>query len=407
MAGVRSNPQPNGKFVGWFMDMNGKQRFFAGTTKKAETEQMAARLEDEHRQIRLGYRPAPKSADKHRATPIQEVVAEYMAWGRSQGGRGGRPWSAEHARKRTDTLAWWVKQLGLTVLSDLDGVLPRVEQALRGLQEAKKAGKTLQIYREALGAFCHWGVTRGYLIDDPLKGSVSFDTTPKTVRRAMTVAEIQLLLTKCSPKHRLLYEVAFTSGLRAGELRALRVKNLDTERRGVYLDAAWTKNRKPGFQPLPTALVERLAEEAAGKAPDDPLLFVTRHPACAIKRDLKLAGIPRWTPEGKVDFHACRTAYVTLVLETGCSVKEAQSLARHATPNLTMNTYGRSRQDRLSELAEAVGNRLVPGPDYAQCRTRLAAGAEGMNINSPETQGFRAVSQWRAQEDLNLQPSAS
>ncbi len=72
-----------------------------------------------------------------------------------------------------------------------------------------------------------------------------------------------------------------------------------------------------------------------------------------------------------------------------------------------MNTYGRSRQNRLAELAEAVGNKVIPGPDYAHCRTKLAAGAEGMNANSPETQGFRAVSGWRAQEDLNLQPSAS
>ena len=31
----------------------------------------------------------------------------------------------------------------------------------------------------------------------------------------------------------------------------------------------------------------------------------------------------------------------------------------------------------------------------------------GVNANSPETRGFRAVSGWRAQEDLNLQPSAS
>jgi hypothetical protein len=130
--------------------MRGKQKFFAGTTDRKETERMAARFEDEHRQIRLGYRPAPKSADRHKARPIQEVIDEYLAWGKSQGGRGGRPWSAEHAEKRTTLLAWWKKQLGLTVLSDLDGVLPRVEAALRGLQEAKKAGKTLQIYREGL-----------------------------------------------------------------------------------------------------------------------------------------------------------------------------------------------------------------------------------------------------------------
>jgi len=123
-----------------------------------------------------------------------------------------------------------------------------------------------------------------------------------------------------------------------------------------------------------------------------------------IKRDLKLAGIPRWTPEGKVDFHACRTAYVTLVLETGASVKEAQSLARHATPNLTMNTYGRSRKGRLSELAEAVGNRLTSGLECATGVLKLAAGAESLSANGPQSSDLRAGKTWRAWEDLNLQP---
>lgn len=66
---------------------------------------MAQRLEDEHRQIRLGYRPVPKSADKHRATPIQEVIDQYVAWGKSQGGRNGYPWAETHARKREAGLA--------------------------------------------------------------------------------------------------------------------------------------------------------------------------------------------------------------------------------------------------------------------------------------------------------------
>ena len=247
MAGVRSTPNRKGKYQGWYLNHTGRRVFFTGTHKETETLRTAQRLEDEHRQIRLGYRPVPKSADKHRATPIQEVIDQYLAWGKSQGGRNGYAWSAEHHRKRTDSLARWVKQLGLGVLADLDGILPRVESALRALQEAGKTGKTLQIYREALGAFCRWAVTRGYLLDDPLKGSVPFDTTPKTVRRAMSVDEIQLLLSKCSPQHRLLYEVAFSSGLRASELRALRLKHLDVAGRGIILDASWTKSRKAGI----------------------------------------------------------------------------------------------------------------------------------------------------------------
>ena len=66
MAGVRKKPNPGGKYHGWFVDAIGKRKFFTGTHNKAETLRIAERLEDEHRQIRLGYRPVPRSTDKHR-----------------------------------------------------------------------------------------------------------------------------------------------------------------------------------------------------------------------------------------------------------------------------------------------------------------------------------------------------
>ena len=60
------------------------------------------------------------------------------------------------------------------------------------------------------------------------------------------------------------------------------------------------------------------------------------HLSRLLQDDLKTAGIPKWGPGGKVDFHALRTAYVTFLLETDARVKEAQALARHSTPTLTM-----------------------------------------------------------------------
>src|SRR5438093_332923 len=80
---------------------------------------------------------------------------------------------------------------------------------------------------------------------NPLASLATFGTTPRTRRRAMAVEEITALLTSCPPRRRLCYEVAFASGLRAGELRALRVRHLDKSLGGVQLEAAWTKNRKP------------------------------------------------------------------------------------------------------------------------------------------------------------------
>jgi hypothetical protein len=51
------------------------------------------------------------------------------------------------------------------------------------------------------------------------------------------------------------------------------------------------------------------------------LLYVSSHPGRDLEIDLKAAGIAKWTDDGKVDFHALRVAYVSLVFEAGASTK--------------------------------------------------------------------------------------
>ena len=86
-----------------------------------------------------------------------------------------------------------------------------------------------------------------------------------------------------------------------------------------------------------------------------------------LDKDLLIAGIPKSTPAGKLDFHACRVAYINLVLESGASIKEAQTLARHATPHLTMNVYGRVREERLAQAIEQMARSLLPLAECAPC----------------------------------------
>ena len=170
------------------------------------------------------------------------------------------------------------------------------------------------------------------------------------------------------------------SGLRKNELRNLTIEHLDQKDRGLHLNPAWTKNRKPGFQSLPGCLVKELYASAQSdepnqlyarffnrkganryKVPKHPLLYVPSHTARALDADLKAAGIPKHGPGGKIDFHASRTAYINLVLESqGITPKEAQELARHSTLELTMNVYGRVRQGRLAHIVEEVGEFLHP-----------------------------------------------
>jgi len=187
--------------------------------------------------------------------------------------------------------------------------------------------------------------------------------------------------------YRTLYELALCSGLRENELHSLRVCNLDGESGGLILDAAWTKNRKPGFQALSADLVARLKGGTAGKAPDAPLLWVPANSETMLDKYLKLAGIPKEIPGvGKLDFHALRTTYTTLVIESGAPVKEAQTLLRHGTPGLTMNVYARTRDDQLKRVAERVGM-LIAGSGSAPKPPQSENEGENDTVGSGSTAG--------------------
>jgi len=58
---------------------------------------------------------------------------------------------------------------------------------------------------------------------------------------------------------------------------------------------------------------------------------------------------------GKVlDFHALRHSFITAVVQSGATVKEAHELARHSTPLLT---YGKYAHMSLNDTTRALNRR--------------------------------------------------
>ena len=245
--------------------------------------------------------------------------------------------------------------------------------------------QTIANYAESLAAFCDWAVERGYLGTDPLKKFKNFDTTPRETRRAMTREEIHQLLAVAPSHRRLLYEVALLSGLRGNELRQLSPDHLDIVECGLHLEAKWTKSRKQQFLPLPQILVERLRDNTAAALaqyhltykgilppiiPATPVLYVPRDLAPTLDRDLRAAGIPKYTKAGKLDFHALRVTYIHLVIASGVNPKEAQMLARHATAELTIGLYGRATDQRLAQAVDQIAQHVIcmasVGEDHTQ-----------------------------------------
>jgi hypothetical protein len=143
-----------------YLDWTGKRRMMTGYTGKRETERLRDEVITREKKIRDGVLPPPNMANKSKNRPFSEVRDEYLAWGESQGGRGGRPWGKKHAEVRRSRLTWWGGALDLDCLADLNDSLPRVEKALQKLQKGGKSSKTLHGYAESIRAFCHWCIKR-------------------------------------------------------------------------------------------------------------------------------------------------------------------------------------------------------------------------------------------------------
>ena len=291
-----------------------------------------------------------------------DTVQDYLAYGESQGGRGGRPWGRTHARNQRAQLAWWHEQVGFKTLEDLMTALRPVETALVKLRDRGRTGKTLRSYQESLQSFCRWCIDRGYLPSDPLARLRKFDATPRTRRRVLSLADITAIMEVAPRERRLLYEMALFSGLRLGELRHLRGAHLDIDRGGVRLEAEWTKNRRAGFQPLPAHLVARLAR--ATEFPSSPLLRVPSQPQLTrvFDRDLQAAGIEKINEQGVAVFHSWRGTYGTLLDSLGASPKETQELMRHSTPVLTMQRYVQAQLDRQKTLVQSMADAVRSAP---------------------------------------------
>jgi len=135
--------------------------------------------------------------------------------------------------------------------------------------------------------------------------------------------------------------------------------------------------------------VER-ADSSERSAPPNPLLYVPSQPARLLNKDLEQAGIAKATSMGKLDFHVSRVSYINILLDRGVGVREAQALARHSTPAMTMNVYGRTRQEKLSEVVSEMAESVLGEKKRALCVHKLAVGAEPENATPLQTRELRS-----------------
>ena len=168
-----------------------------------------------------------------------------------------------------------------------------------------------------------------------------------------------------------MFYLELVSGLRKGELVALRWNDVDIQQRTISVSKQYVRNPNGSLEltrpktensvrlvSIPQTAVELLIQEHA-KHPDSPYLFPSPltgemyHPDSVVnlhKKILKDAGLEH------LRFHDLRHTFATTALQNGVDVKTVSSMLGHFDAGFTLRTYTHATRQKQDEAAQTMGN---------------------------------------------------
>jgi len=249
--------------------------------------------------------------------------------------------SRKQAQQTASRVRFIVDDCGFLAWTDI--AASRVQRSIARTREAKGwSKKTANGHLKAIQHFARWMVQNRRASESPLE-HLKAEKVRKYVdeehpRRAIEIDELRRLLqiTKAGPMRYgmsgygryLLYRLACECGLRANELRSLKILSFDFNRLTVRVSAAYTKNKQEAVQQIRPDTAEELKQFLAGKMPNVKAFGgtykrLTDKTHLLIKADLQAAGIPYVKDGQYFDFHSLRHQTGTLLAAAGVSPKTA------------------------------------------------------------------------------------
>jgi site-specific recombinase XerD len=242
---------------------------------------------------------------------------------------------------------WWEER----------GRPPLDSEALKAYREelrVRRAANTVLTYWVALRRFFRYTAAEGLVSQNPIEGMRGLRRPQGHLRRDLTRAELRALFeaidrsTELGKRDFAIVNLMARNGLRVIEVHRANVGDLEA-RQGRKILRIWGKGRdeRDEFvvlaEPTERALLEYLA--CRGDLPPGAPLFAkaapgrngdlrisTRHIRRRITYYMKKAGVKT----DKTTAHSLRHSFVTLAIEGGASLLEAQTAARHHSIQTTM-----------------------------------------------------------------------
>lgn len=263
----------------------------------------------------------------------------------------------EHVRHTMSQIRACIAGMNVARLEDLDEAA--LIEFLRGLRDRFSAAY-VNHHLVSLKSFIAWAVRRGHVDADPIKHVRRLNVAVEGVtrdRRALTDKESAALLrsTKRTDLDRYwLYRFALETGLRRGEIKGLKIGNVDLPRGWVHVPAAYSrKGGRLRSVPLSRSTCRDLRVYWRGKKGDSPAFYVPGRTAEWLELDLKAAGTNPHAAGKVVDFHSLRHTFASRAGTQTESFADLMELLGHKTPAMTAR-YAHADRDRLKRVAERL-----------------------------------------------------
>jgi integrase len=275
-----------------------------------------------------------------------------------------------------------------------DGILinrigyDQVEQFIDHCHDNEMNISTLKKILINLGAIMTYAVRRRFIDYNPVrdiekpKGQSKHDET-KDLNILNPSELLQLFDAAPDMKHRTIFMVAVTTGLRQGEILGLKWTDIDWFSGQVHVER--TYNHFAFYDPksvssrrkvdIPPQAIKQLKEWRLACPPCDlDLVFPNEDgkPMSALNM-FNRKFIPALTKAKlrKIRFHDLRHTYASIQIDLGANPKYIQRQMGHSSIRITLDTYGHLMKDVNQEAAVRLGDAI-----FKQNGSKMVAGKE-------------------------------
>jgi len=222
----------------------------------------------------------------------------------------------------------------------------------------KRTEKGAELYLHTLKAAFNRAVDWGYISDNPFK-KAKLPKSQKNYPIFIKEDELNLILNQTNNEElKLLFHIAFNTGMRLGELTNLKWENVDLKSESIFVkndNSFSTKSRKDRIIPMSVKVLELFHEKFSSNEKEVYVFSNSRgikfnddYVSKSFKRAVRKAEL-----NDKIHFHTLRHSFASRLVQKGASIYMVKELLGHSDVTTTQ-IYSHLEQSNLREVIKLL-----------------------------------------------------